>query len=124
MYIGVDVVVCFPGAKIEAITERVEKIMGHGKGGSILVQVDTNNVDREGTTAIVKKYRQLVRTLKQAWVKQLSLSPILPVMGSRDPGYRNCGRMAINTLVQQLWKMKLDLWGCFVGRTDMITSFI
>ena len=29
-------VVCLPGAKIEAITERVENIVGSGKGGSIL----------------------------------------------------------------------------------------
>ena len=27
-----DVVVCLPGAKIEHVTERVEKIMGRGKG--------------------------------------------------------------------------------------------
>ena len=30
------------------------------------------------------------------------MSGILPVMGSRGQGYRNCRRMAINTLVQQL----------------------
>ena len=36
---GEDVVVCLPGAKIEAITERVENIVGLGKGGSVLVQV-------------------------------------------------------------------------------------
>ena len=29
-----DLVVCFPGATIEAITERVEQILGHGKEGS------------------------------------------------------------------------------------------
>ena len=28
-----DVVVCLPGARIEHVTERVEKIMGRGKGG-------------------------------------------------------------------------------------------
>ena len=38
--------------------------MGPGKGGSILLHVGTNDADREGTTAIVKNYRQLVRTLK------------------------------------------------------------
>ena len=36
---GDDVVACLPGAKIEAITERVENIMGSGKGGSVLVQL-------------------------------------------------------------------------------------
>ena len=46
---GEDVVVCLPGAKIEAITERVENIVGSGKGGSVLVHVGTNNVEREGT---------------------------------------------------------------------------
>ena len=68
-------VVCLPGAKIEAITERVENIVGitervenivgSGKGGSVLVHVGTNNVEREGTTAIVRKYRNLVRTLSR-----------------------------------------------------------
>ena len=54
---GNDVVVCLPGARIEHVTERVEKIMGIGKGGTNLVHVGTNNADKEGTTAIVEKYR-------------------------------------------------------------------
>ena len=87
---GDDVVVCLPGAKIEAITERVKNIVGSGKGGSVLVHVGTNNVEREGTTAIVRKYRQLVRTLKQTRVEQEILSGILPVMGRRGHKYRNC----------------------------------
>ena len=95
---GDDVVVCLPGAKIEAITERVENIVGSGKGGSVLVHVGTNNVEREGTTAIVRKYRQLVRTLKQTRVEQVILSGILPVIGRRGHKYRNCRGMAINML--------------------------
>ena len=54
--------VCFPGAKIEVVTEKMEKIMGPCKGGSVLVHVGTNTLEREGTTAIVKKYRKLIRT--------------------------------------------------------------
>ena len=99
---GDDVVVCLPGAKIEAITERVKNIVDSGKGGSVLVHVGTNNVEREGTTTIVRKYRQLVRTLKQTWVEQVILSGILPVMGRRGHKYRNCRGMAINMLVQKL----------------------
>ena len=99
---GDDVVVCLPGAKIEAITERVENIVGSGKGGSVLVHVGTNNVEKEGTTAIVRKYRQLVRTLKQTWVVQEILSGILPVIGRRSHRYRNCRGMAINMLFQKL----------------------
>ena len=120
---GDDVVVCLPGAKIEAITERVKNIVGSGKGGSVLVHVGTNNVEREGTTAIVRKYRQLVRTLKQTRVEQVILSGILPVMGRSGHKYRNCRGMAINMLVQKLCREEevgfVDLWGSFVGRADM-----
>ena len=120
---GDDVVVCLPGAKIEAITERVKNIVGSGKGGSVLVHVGTNNVEREGTTAIVRKYRQLVRTLKQTRVEQVILSGIVPVMGRRGHKYRNCRGMAINMLVQRLCREEevgfVDLWGSFVGRADM-----
>ena len=70
-----DVVVCLSGAKIEAITDWVENI-GSGKGGSVL--------------AIVRKYRQLVRTLMQTLVKQVILSGILPVIGRSDHRYKNC----------------------------------
>ena len=39
------------------MTEAVDQVMGAGKGGSTLVRIGTNNAAREGTTAIVKKYR-------------------------------------------------------------------
>ena len=67
---GEDVVVCLPGARIEHVTERVENVLGHGQGGSILVHVGTNNADRDGTTRIVKRYRELVETLKKTRVEQ------------------------------------------------------
>ena len=87
---GDDVVVCF--------TEGVKNIVGSGKGGSVLVHVGTNNVEREDTTVIVRKYRQLVRTLKQTRVEQVILSGILLVMGRRGQKYRNCRGMAINNV--------------------------
>ena len=110
---GDDVVVCLPGAKIEAITQRVKNIVGSGKGGSVLVHIGTNNVEREGTTAIVRKYRQLVRTLKQTRVEQVILSGILPIMGRRGHKYRNCRGMAINMLVQKLCR---EEEGGFMGK--------
>ena len=54
--------------------------MGSGNCGSVLVHIGTNNVDREGTTAIVRKYKQLVRTLKQTWDKQVIMPGSLPVI--------------------------------------------
>ena len=56
---------CLPGARIEHVTERVEKIMVRGKGGTILVHIGTNNADKEGTTAIVDKYSKLLIVKEQ-----------------------------------------------------------
>ena len=118
-----DVVVCLPGARIEHVTERVEKIMGRGKGGTILVHIGTNNADKEGTTAIVDKYRKLLKKTKEARVKQIILSGILPVFGNRLDGYRNLKRMAINGMVKRLCKEEdvgyVDLWDSFVGKEEM-----
>ena len=119
---GEDVVVCLPGARIEHMTERENKL-GHGQGGSILVHVGTNNADREGTTRIVQRYRQLVGKLKKPRAEQIILSGILPVMRGRGATYRNYKRMAINALVEQMCEEEgvgfLDLWGYFVGKEDM-----
>ena len=118
-----DIVVCLPGARIEHVAERVEQVMGTGKGGSIIVHVGTNNADREGTTAIVKNYRDLLKRTKQARVGQIILSGILPVIGGRNQGYRNSRRMSINRLVQQLCKEEdvgfVDLWSSFVAKEEM-----
>ena len=92
--------------QIEAITERVENIVGSGKGRSVLVHVGRNNV--EGTTALV---RNLVRTLKQTRVEQVILSGILPVIGRRGHRYRNCRGVATNILVEKLCREEeVGLW--------------
>ena len=115
-----------PGAKIEAIIERVKNIVGSCKGRSALVHVRTNNVEREDTTAIIRKYRNLVRTLKQTRIEQVILSGILPIIGRRvhiQHRYRNCQGMAINMLVEKLCREEevgfVDLWESFFGRADM-----
>ena len=120
---GEDVVVCLPGARIQHVIERVEKIMGRGNGGSILVHVGTNNVDKEGTTAIVDKYRKLLKKTKQARIGHIILSGMLPVFGNRIQGYRNSKRMAVNGMVKRLCKEEevgyVDLWDSFVGKDEM-----
>ena len=118
-----DVVVCLPGARIEHVTERVEKIMGRGNGGTILVHIGTNNADKEGTTAIVDKYRKLLKKTKEARVEHIILSGILPVFGNRIHEYRNSKRMAIKGMVKRLCKEEdvgyVDLWDSFVGKEEM-----
>ena len=80
-----DIVVCLPGAIIEHITEIVQRLRGCGNGGAPLVHIRTNNSDKEGTTAIVKKYRNLLKKTKEARVGQIILSGILPVSVTRKP---------------------------------------
>ena len=120
---GDDGVVCLPGVRIEHVAERIEKVMGAGKGVSILVHVGTNNADREGTMDIVKKYRNLPKRTKQARVGQIILSGILPVIADRNQGYRNSRMMAINRLVQQLCKEEdvgfMDLGSSFVAKEEL-----
>ena len=100
---GEDVVVCLPGARIEHVTERVEKIVGRGNGGTILVHVGTNNTDKEGTTAIVEKYRKLLKKTKQARLGKIIL--------------------AVNGMVERLCKEEevgyVDMWDSFVGNEEL-----
>ena len=107
---------CLPGARIEHVTGRVEKIMERGNGGTILVPVGSNNADKEGTTAIVEKYRNLLKMTKQAMVGQIILSGILPVFGNRIQGYRNSKRMAVNGMVERLCKEEDVGYVDFVGQ--------
>ena len=120
---GEDVVVCLPEARIEHATERVENVLGHGQGWSILVYVGTNNADRDGTTRVVQRYRELVETLKKTRVEHIIFSGILPVMRGRGATFRNCKRMAINAQVEQTCEEEgvglVELWGYFVGKEDM-----
>ena len=96
--------------------------MGRGNGGSILVHIGKNNAVKEGTTAIVEKYINLLRKRKQARVGQIILSGILPVFGNRIQGYRNSKRIAMNGMVERLCKEGevgyVDLWDSFVRKEE------
>ena len=84
--------------------------MGRGKGGTILVHIGTNSADKEGTTAIVDKYRTLLKKTKEARVEQIILSGILPVFGNRIDGY-SVRRFAINvTFFAALRIRKYSTW--------------
>ena len=119
---GDDITVCLPGAKVEDIAEKAGQVMGGSTGGAVLVHVGTNNAEKEGTSAIIGKYRKLIKTLKEARVGQIVLSGILPIMGGRGEEYGNCRRMAINTQVQKVCMEEgvgfVDMWLNFVGRDN------
>jgi len=47
---------------------------------------------------------------------------ILPMMRSKGATYRNCKRMAIDALIEQICEegvVFVDLWGYFIGKEDM-----
>ena len=79
--------------------------------------------DKDGTTAIVEKYRNLLKKTKQAKVGQIILSGILPVFGNRIHSYRNSKMMAVIAMVKRLCKedevVYVDLWDRFVGKEEM-----
>ena len=85
-----------------------------GQRLSILVHVGSNNADRKRTTRIVQRYRELVGGI--------ILSESLPVT-SQGKTYKNCKRMAINALVEQMCEEEevgfMYLWGYFVGKEDI-----
>ena len=86
------------------------------------MHVGTNDADKDGTTAIVGKFRALVRELKARRVGKICISGILPVMGGRK-GYRNCRRMSINSQLDGICRQEkvgfVDLWATFAGRPDL-----
>ena len=94
--------------------------MGRRKGGCIQAHIGTNNADKEGSRAIVEKYRNILKKMKQARVGQIILSGMLPVLGSRSRGYRNSRRMAVNWMVKQLCSEEdmgfVDLWDSLWGK--------
>ena len=110
---GEDVVVCLPGARIEHVTERVEKIMGRGNGGTILVHVGTNNADKEGTTAIVEKYRDLLKKTKQQGWDRSSYQEFYQCLetGYKDTGTRR-GWQSTGWWSGSARKKMWDTWIC------------
>ena len=113
----------FTGSKDRACDRESREDHGKRKGRELLVHIGTNNADKEGTTAIVDKYRKLLKKTKEARVEQIILSGILPVFGNRIDGYRNSKRMAMNGMVKRLCKEEdvgyMDLWDSFVGKEEM-----
>ena len=75
------------------------------------------------TAAVIDLFRQRSPSTKEARVRQVILSGILPVFGNRIDGYRNSKRMAINGMMKRLCKEGdvgyVDLWDSFVGKEDM-----
>ena len=113
----------FTGSKDRACDRESREDHGKRKWRDHTGTHRDNNADKKGTTAIVDKYRNLLKKTKEARVEQIILSGFLPVFGNRIDGYRNSKRMAINGMVKRLCKEEdmgyVDLWDSFVGKEEM-----
>ena len=103
------------------------QVMRRRNGAPILVNIGTNNSDKEGTTAIVEKYRYLLKKTKQARVGQIILSGIYQWLEAGADDTKKSRRMAVNVMVQQLCREDevgfVDLWDSFVGKEEMYMRF-
>ena len=69
---------CYPGAKIENITERVDHIVENSPENTVFVTVvGTNNLRRDHTDDILLKYRTMIRTFA-ARRKKVFVCGLLP----------------------------------------------
>ena len=101
----------FTGSKDRACHRESREDHGKRKGGGPYWYTSGRITRiRKGTTAIVDKYRKLLKKTKEARVEQIILSGILPVFGNRIDGYRNSKRMAINGMVKRLCFARRRTW--------------
>ena len=82
-------------------------------------EIKVQEAEKEGTPAIVGKYRRL--TLKGARIGHIVFSGILPVKGGRSQENRNHRMMAIKAHVQKVCMEEervgnVDMWFNLVGR--------
>ena len=113
----------FTGSKNRACDRESREDHGKRKWRDHTSTRRDEHTDKEGTTAIVEKYRKLLKKTKQARLGQIILSGILPVCGNRIQGYRNSKRMAVNGMVERLCKEEdvgyVVMWDSFVGNEEL-----
>jgi tetrahydromethanopterin S-methyltransferase subunit B len=66
----------FSGARIEDITEKVA-VLGDRPDSHVVVMVGTNNLQRDGSVLMMKRYGELVEELKRHRYRQVSLVGLL-----------------------------------------------
>ena len=105
--------------------EEAGQVLGGGTGGAVLLHVGTNNAEKEGTLAIVDKYRSLVNTLKEARIGHIKLSGYYQECKAVVRNIGTVGGWRFNTQVQKVCMKEgvglVDMWLNVVGRDDFFT---
>ena len=108
----------FGGARIEDITKKVE-VMKDLEESHIVVLVGTNNLQSDGTTMIMNKYKDLVNQLKAKRFRKIS---ILGILARNDlSNYNNSKRIAMNIQLKELCKKnRVDFLEIAVDKESML----
>ncbi len=108
----------FGGARIEDITKKVE-VLKDLEESHIVVLVGTNNLQSDGTTMIMNKYKDLVNQLKAKRFRKIS---ILGILARNDlSNYNNSKRIAMNIQLKELCKKNgVDFLEIAVDKESML----
>ena len=111
------VVMCYPGAGIDFIKERLEVVHG---SRDVIIHIGGNNIrKRDGTfersEVLLKKYRELLARAREMG-KKVCVSAILPRLGENEEWWSRA--LGINERVKALCQnmncFYLDMWEDFV----------
>lgn len=106
---------CYPGQKIEDITERVDYLVDNSKEDTLfLTLVGTNNLHRDNSTDIVDKYRVMIKKFA-ARRRKVAVCSIIPRYDADIAMFRKMS--VVNRQVQALCRQEdmhfFDLWHHF-----------
>jgi len=89
------------GARIESITSKLaEKSLGLSENSHAVIMVGTNNLARDGTSVIAKKYRDMLTVLKETRCRKTSVIGIL--RRAKDGCFLNSKRLAVNENLRKM----------------------
>ena len=109
--------ICLPGAKIQDISNRVNAIVADEE--VVVVQVGTNNLQKESLEVIRSRYKELLCRLYSTRAKVI-ICGLLPRFDGKVASHRI---VSVNECLQNLcfdYSFKfVDMWSGFQGRKDL-----
>ena len=125
-------VVCEPGARVEHVTNKLKGPLGAAQSMTqanmaaehvVITHVGVNDVAAGKSEAVMRKYVELITTLRQRRCRGI-VTRIIPRLGpSPEEGVWYSRAMGLNQRVAKLCHEHgipfLDLWGDFYGKQDL-----
>jgi len=91
----------FSGARIEDIKEKVA-ILGDKPDSHVVVMVGTNNLQRDGAVAMMRKYGELIQELKKFKYRGISICGLLNRGDRRKPAFSDSRILSLNCQLKAL----------------------